>query len=268
MWKGQIYGYRPKTNESYFPEKIEGDVVVREDDGIHGVFLYQSELGAASATRIVLGNLDGTLGNASACPNFTISFLFKFIYPLPQGEAIRMFMTNPERELRTSSNPVDIHVFQIAENVSLHAVIGKQDSTRMALGARIDNVMTMDHWTHTTVVYHESPELETEIYLNGSRLPVELYKNTLVPELPDAVPYTYTIGDDQQFANLSISWFQFFKGALSAEQVRNLSDDTISRGTFVLTCPGETTMFLRREWGRGGGRSQGLFFKIIQCVLC
>ena len=227
MRNGEIYGYRPKTNESYFPERLEGDVVVRKDDGIHGVYLFQSEGGAAN--RIVLGNLDGTLGNASACPNFTIAFLFKFIHPLPEGVAIRVVTTNPERELRANSNPVDIHFFQIAGNVFLHALVGQHDN--VTDGARVDNISTMDHWTHATVVYHEPHYLETEIYLNGSRVPADLYENPLIPELPDAKPYEYSIGGDQQLARLSVSWFQFFKGALSAEQVQNLSDDTISRGT-------------------------------------
>lgn len=226
-WDGQIYGYRPKTNESYFPDGIEGDVVVRKDDGIHGVFLFQSE--ADSVNRIVLGNLDDTLGDASAFPNFTISFLFKFIYPLPQGESIRVIMTNPERELRANSTPVDIHFFQIAENVSLHAEVGKHND--VTDGARVNHVPTMDHWTHATIVYREPRELETEVYLNGSRVPADLYTSHLIPELPDAQPYNYTIGDDQESARLSVSWFQLFKGALSAEQVKNLSDDTISRGT-------------------------------------
>jgi len=225
MWNSQIYGYRPKTNESYFPERIDGDVVVRKDDGIHGVNLYQSQLGAPN--RIVLGNLARTAGNASACPDFTISFLFKFIYPLPVGESIRVIMTNPEAELRSNSNPVDIHFFQIAENVSFHAIVGKHND--VSDGARIDNLFTMDHWTHATVVYRDPHELETEIYINGSRVPADLYEINLIPELPDRKPYEYTIGGDQQFANLSLSWFQFFKGALSAEQVQNLSDDTISR---------------------------------------
>ena len=251
MWNGQIYGYRPKTNESYFPEGIEGDVVVRKDDGIHGVFLLQSEAGAPN--RIVLGNLDETVGNASACPNFTISFLFKFIYPLPQGNEIRVFKTNPERQLRSNSNPVDINFFQIAENVSLHAVVGKHGS--VTDGARVDDLPTMDHWTHATVVYREPHELETEIYLNGSRVPADLYEVDLIPELPDAQPYEYTIGDDQVSASLSVSWFQFFKGALSAEQVQNLSDDTISRGTSVFTFSGGITIFLRRE----GKVFQGFF---------
>lgn len=224
---GQIYGYRPKTNESFFPDGIEGDVVVRKDDGIHGVFLFQSEGG--SVNRIVLGNLDDTLGNASALPNFTISFLFKFIYPLPQGESIRVVMTNPERQLRANSNPVDIHFFQIAENVSLHAEVGKHDG--VTDGARVTHLPTMDHWIHAAIVYREPHELETEIYLNGSRVSGDLYEIPLIPEVPDAQPYEYTIGDDQASASLSISWFQLFKGALSAEQVKNLSDDTISRGT-------------------------------------
>lgn len=237
MWNSQIYGYRPKINESYFPERIEGDVVVRNDDGIRGVNLYQSEVGAPS--RIVLGNLAGTAGNASACPNFTISFLFKFSYPLPVGESIRVIMTNPEAELRSNSNPIDIHFFQIAENVSFHAIVGKHNG--VSDGARVDDLSTMDHWTHATVVYYDSLELETEIYFNGSRVPTDLYETPLIPELPDAKPYEYTIGDDQQFANLSLSWFQFFKGALSAEQVQTLSDDTISRGTtFIVICPGGT----------------------------
>lgn len=226
-WNGQIYGYRPKTNESYFPDGIEGDVVVRKDDGIHGVFLSQSEGG--SVNRIVLGNLDDTLGDASAFPNFTMSFLFKFGYPLPQGESIRVVMTNPERELRAGSNPVDIHFFQIAENVSLHAEVGKHDG--ITDGARVNHVPTMNHWIHATFVYREPHELETEIYLNGSRVPADLYENPLIPELPGAQPYQYTIGDDQESATLSVSWFQLFKGALSAEQVKNLSDDTISRGS-------------------------------------
>ena len=226
MWNGQIYGYRPKTNESYFPERIDGDVVVRKDDGIHGVFLFQE---ASTVNRIVLGNLNGTLGDASASPNFTISFLFKFIYPLPQGEAIRVITTTPERELRAKSNPVDIHFFQIAENVSIHAEVGQHDG--VTDGARVNHVPTMDHWTHATVVFREPHEVETEIYLNGSRVPADLYENPLIPEVPGAQPYQYTIGDDQQSARLSISWFQFFKGALSPQQVKNLSDDTISRGT-------------------------------------
>jgi len=136
-------------------------------------------------------------------------------------------MTNPERELRASSNPVDIHFFQIADDVSLHAIVGKHDN--VTDGARVSNIPTMDHWTHAVVVYREPHELETEIYLNGSRVPADLYENPLIPELPDAEPYEYTIGDDQLNARLSLSWFQFFKGALSAEQVQNLSDDTISR---------------------------------------
>ena len=226
MRNGQIFGYRPKTNESFFPERIDGDVVVRQDDGIHGVFLFQE---ASTVNRIVLGNLNGTLGDASAFPNFTISFLFKFIYPLPEGEAIRVIATTPERELRANSNPVYIHFFQIAENVSLHAEVGYHDS--VTDGARIEHIPTMDHWTHATFVYHEPHEMETEIYLNGSRIPADLYENPLKQEPPGAQPFEYTIGDDQQFARLSISWFQFFKGALSAEQVKNLSDDTISRGT-------------------------------------
>ena len=225
-WNGQVYGYRPETNESFFPERIDGNVVVRKDDGIHGVFLFQE---ASTVNRIVLGNLDDTLGNASAFPNFTISFLFKFVYPLPEGESIRVVMTNPERELRANSNPVDIHFFQIAENVSLHAEVGQHDE--ITDGARVNHVPTMDHWIHATFVYHAPPDLETEIYLNGSRLPADLYENPLIPELPDAQPYEYTIGHDQQSARLSVSWFQLFKGALSAEQVKNLSDDTISRGT-------------------------------------
>jgi len=225
---------------------------VRKDNGIYGVF--------GVANRIILGNLNETLGNVSVCPNFTISFLFKFIYPLPQGEAIRVFKTNPERQLRSNSNPVDINFFQIAENVSLHAVVGKHGD--ITDGARVDNMPTMDHWTHATVVYREPDELETEIYLNGSRVSADLYERKLSAELPDAQPYEYTIGDDQVSASLSVSWFQFFKGALSAEQVQNVSDDTISRGTSVPTFLRETTIFLRR----GRKRAQGLLFGIIQSV--
>lgn len=258
MWNDQIYGYRPKTNQSYFPENIVGEVVVREDDGIRGVFLDKSEGGLAN--KIVLGNLGETLGDASACPNFTISFLFKFIYPLPEGENLRVFMTNPDLEVRSNSNPVDIYFFQIAQNVTLHAIVGEHN--QRSDGARVRDVSIMNHWTHATVVHYDSHEKETEIYFNGSRVPAELYETHLDPEPQNAQPYEYTIGDDNQLANLSLSWFQFFKGALSAEQVQELSDDTISKGTAVLTCPGGTTVFLRS----GGKKSQGLFSGTLRYV--
>jgi len=65
---------------------------------------------------------------------------------------------------------------------------------------------------------------------------------------------------------LSLSWFQFFKGALSAEQVQNLSDDTISRGTSVPTFPGGTTMSLRR--GKKDTRAYFSEYSNTVCIMC
>ncbi|KAL9962643.1 hypothetical protein ACROYT_G031763 [Oculina patagonica] len=220
---GQLYGYRPKTNASFFPEAIVGQVVVQEEDGIHDVFLAKTESGA---NKISLGNLSENIGSTSAFPSFTISFLFKFTYPLPEASKLRVFNAIPNRQERKNSNPMEIYLIQIGGNVSLHAAVGHHDLVTDA--ARVF-VPPVSQWNHATIVYHGSHENETEIYLNGTREAAELYEAPMDPEPANAEPFDYTIGHDEGPADLWLSWFTLTKETLSAEQAKEHADDTLNQ---------------------------------------
>ncbi|XP_078383595.1 uncharacterized protein LOC144666110 isoform X2 [Oculina patagonica] len=218
---GQLYGYRPKTNTSYLPEAIAGQVVVQKEDQIHGVLLAKNENGA---NKISLGDLNENLGNSSAFPSFTISFLFKFTYPLPEASKLRVFNAIPFEEERKNSNPMEIYLIQIGRNVSLHASVGHHDL--VTDGARV-LVPPVSQWNHATIVHHGSHENETEIYLNGTREVADLYEVAMHPEPANAKPLEYTIGSDQGPADLWLSWFSLTKETLTAEQAKEHADLTI-----------------------------------------
>ena len=212
---------------SYLPESVVGQVVVQEEGGIHDVYLEEA---ASGANKIVLGNLSDNLGNSAAFPTFTISFLFKFDYPLPQAGKLRVFNAIPNRELRANSNPLEIYLIQIGENVTLHAAVGQHNSVTEAARAYVPPV---NQWIHAVIVYHDSHDNETEIYLNGSRVDADIYEAPMNAEPPNAKPFEYTIGHDNGPANLSLSWFQLIKETLTAEQAKELSDNTFNQGSIT-----------------------------------
>ncbi|KAJ7382843.1 Sodium/calcium exchanger 3 [Desmophyllum pertusum] len=223
-WNGQFYIYTPKTNDSFFPKAIVGEVVQREEDGICGAFFNKTETGA---NKIVLGDLSKTVGNVTACPTFTISFLFKVNYPLPRAAAVQIVYTEPRREARNSSSPAEIYLIQINGNVSLHALVGRHNLVTDAVRA---DVSATPGWTHATVINYGSHENATEIYLNGSKAAVGEYEIQIDPEPSNPKPYEYSINNDYGPSKLWISSFQVIcNEALSQEQAKEISDSTFSK---------------------------------------
>ena len=197
----------------------------QKDDGIHGIFLDKNVDGS---NKIVLGNLADTLGNSTAFPAFTISFLYRVsTLPLPEAESVRFFYTNPAKEERKTSNPAEIRLIQVGDTITLHAAIGKRGLVTDV--ARI-YMPVFTQWFHISIMHHGSHDNETLVYVNGSKIATAIYQAPIVAEPPNAKPYEYSIGYDNSPVKISMSWFQVIKGVLSSQQAKELSDSTFSQG--------------------------------------
>lgn len=78
-------------------------------------------------------------------------------------------------------------------------------------------------------MYTGSNQNETQVYVNGTKMAVDIYESPIAAQPPNPTPYEYSIGYDESKVKFSISWFQVFRGVLSSAEAMELSEATFSQ---------------------------------------
>ena len=234
MWRGQLYGYIPKTNATITPQEIVGSVTTLKEDGIFGAYIEKPTTSVAN--KIILGTLNDTcIGNINACDTFTVAFLCKVRFPLPLGLFVRFLISSPWQESRPGSHPAMIGVVTGSPQTTLHAAFGRHSGDLKSDALRIDT-QEMTRWTHVAFVFRGPLHADqSELYINGSKGDITPYEIDFRSP-SGSQPLVYTIGDDEAPSSMAISWFQVIKGALNETQVSDLKDSMFEQGTRLGDC--------------------------------